>query len=95
MAFSPATAPVSAATTHRGPPASGRTSSGTPPLHGRPVLQLAAHSLPLSGYEQDACRHHSLLAAKQCLASHHSEPATAQHPASHPGELHRHSPLIP
>jgi hypothetical protein len=80
LALSSATAPVSAATTHQGPPASGHASSGTPPLHSRPVLLLAAHSLPLSWYERDACSDPSLLAAKQHLASYHSTPATEQCP---------------
>ena len=92
--FSPAMAMVSVATTHGGPPASSRAYSSAPPLHNRPVLLQAAHSSPLSCYD-DACRNHSLPAAKQHLASHHRTPATEQHPTSHHSELHCHSLLIP
>jgi len=73
VAFSPTKAPT--------PSCTSRASSGTPPLHSRPVILLAAHSSPLSCGGR-ACRHHDFPAAKQRPASHHSD-------------LHRHSLLIP
>ena len=74
VAFGPATALVSAATTHRGPPASGRTSSGTPPLHSRSVLLLAAHSSPLS-CTRHASSHHGRLHHHLLLIRQQAQPA--------------------
>ena len=85
VALSPATALVSAAKTHRGPPASGRACSSTRQLHNRPILLLAAHSSPLGCYGC-ACRRHSLLAAKQLPAAHHSTAAIEQCSASTPAD---------
>ena len=57
--FGPAVALVSAATTHRGPPASSRASSGTPPLHSRPVTEQH----PVSHHSELHC--HSQLIPRQ------------------------------
>ena len=95
VALSPETTLVSAATTHQGPPASGRASSGKPPLHSRrcsstSCSQLTAKLLRmrrLQTSQPSGCQ-----ATSSFSSQHTCYWATS---ASHHSELHHYSLLIP